>query len=211
MADVNLTATTRTEFGKGAARRLRRAGQTPAVLYGHGTDPVHIAFDAQEIFLALRQPNVLLHLNIEGSSDKVLALPKQVQRDPILPVIEHIDLLLVKAGEKVTVDVPLNFTGEAERGTLVNIDLNNLSVLAPATNIPTEFEVSIEGLDAGDQILVSDIKLPEGVEAAVEGDTLVLNVSVAPVVELESDTEDAEGETAEDAEADEAEGDDAGE
>lgn len=211
MADVNLTATTRTEFGKGAARRLRRAGQTPAVLYGHGTDPVHIAFDAQEIFLALRQPNVLLHLNIEGESAKFLALPKQVHRDPILPVIEHIDLLLVKAGEKVTVDVPLNFTGEAERGNLVNIDLNNLSVLAPATNIPTEFEVSIEGLDAGDQILVSDIKLPEGVESAVEGDTLVLNVIVAPVADLETDTEDAEGETAEDSEGAEAEGDDADE
>lgn len=211
MADVNLTATTRTEFGKGAARRLRRAGQTPAVLYGHGTDPVHIAFDAQEIFLALRQPNVLLHLNIEGDSAKFLALPKQVHRDPILPVIEHIDLLLVKAGEKVTVDVPLNFTGEAERGNLVNIDLNNLSVLAPATNIPTEFEVSIEGLDAGDQILVSDIKLPEGVESAIEGDTLVLNVIVAPVADLETDTEDAEGETAEDSEGAEAEGDDADE
>ena len=135
MADVNITATTRTEFGKGASRRLRRAGQTPAVLYGHGTDPVHLALPAQETFLALRQPNVLLRLTIEGQSKPVLALPKQVQRDAILPIIEHIDLLLVKAGEKVTVDVPLNFTGEAERGTLVNIDLNNLSVLAPATNI----------------------------------------------------------------------------
>ena len=201
MADVTMTATTRTEFGKGASRRLRRAGQTPAVLYGHGTDPVHIALPAQEAFLALRQPNVLFHLTIEGESKPVLALPKQVQRDPILPIVEHIDLLLVKAGEKVTVDVPLNFTGEAERGTLVNIDLNSLSVLAPATNIPSEFEVSIEGLDAGDHVLVSQIELPEGVESTIEGDTLVLNVIVAPVAELE--TEDAEGEEVEGAEGDE--------
>lgn len=212
MADVNITATTRTEFGKGAARRLRRAGQTPAVLYGHGTDPLHLALPAQETFLALRQANVLLHLTVEGESKPVLALPKQVQRDPILPFIEHIDLLLVKAGEKVTVDVPLNFTGEAERGTLVNIDLNSLSVLAPATHIPTEFEVSIEGMEPGAHVLVSDIALPEGVEAAVEGDLLVLNVIVAPVQELES-TEDEAAEGAEGAEGDDdaAEGDDAGE
>ena len=204
MADVNISATKRDEFGKGAARRLRRAGQTPAVIYGHGTDPMHLALPAQETFLALRQPNVLLHLNIEGESKPVLALPKQVTRDAILPIIQHVDLLLVKAGEKVTVDVPLNFTGEAERGNLVNVDLNFLSVLAPATNIPTEFEVSIEGLTAGDQVLVSDVKLPEGVEAAVDGETLVLNVIVAPVVELES-TEDeaAEGEAADAGAADE--------
>ncbi|HJE51687.1 MAG TPA: 50S ribosomal protein L25/general stress protein Ctc [Tessaracoccus flavescens] len=204
MADVNISATKRDEFGKGAARRLRRAGQTPAVIYGHGTDPMHLALPAQETFLALRQPNVLLHLNIEGESKPVLALPKQVTRDAILPIIQHVDLLLVKAGEKVTVDVPLHFTGEAERGNLVNVDLNSLSVLAPATNIPTEFEVSIEGLTAGDQVLVSDVKLPEGVEAAVDGETLVLNVIVAPVVELES-TEDeaAEGEAADAGAADE--------
>ena len=209
MADVTISATKREEFGKGAARRLRRAGQTPAVIYGHGTDPIHLALPAQETFLALRQPNVLLHLTIEGEGKPVLALPKQVTRDAIFPVIQHIDLLLVKAGEKVTVDVPLHITGEAERGTLVNVDLNNLSVLAPATDIPTEFEVSIEGLQPGATVLVSDIKLPEGVEAAVDGETLVLNVSVAPVVELEStDDEAAEGEAVEGAEA---EGDEAAE
>ena len=209
MADVNISATKRDEFGKGAARRLRRSGQTPAVIYGHGTDPIHLALPAQETFLALRQPNVLLHLTIEGEPKPVLALPKQVTRDAIFPVIQHIDLLLVKAGEKVTVDVPLHITGEAERGTLVNVDLNNLSVLAPATDIPTEFEVSIEGLQPGATVLVSDITLPEGVEAAVDGETLVLNVSVAPVVELEStDDEAAEGEAVEGAEA---EGDEAAE
>lgn len=211
MADVNISATKRDEFGKGAARRLRRSGQTPAVIYGHGTDPIHLALPAQETFLALRQPNVLLHLTIEGESKPVLALPKQVTRHAILPQIEHVDLLLVKAGEKVTVDVPLSITGEAERGTLVNVDLNSLSVLAPATSIPTEFEVSIEGLEPGAQILVSDIALPDGVEAAVDGETLVLNVSVAPVVELES-TDDAEGEEVEGEEAGaEAEGDEAAE
>ena len=183
MADVNLTATTRTEFGKGASRRLRRAGSTPAVLYGHGTDPVHLALPARETFLALRQANVLLQITVEGQKP-FLALPKQVQRHAILHSVEHIDLVLVKAGEKVTVDVPLNFTGEAERGTLVNIDLNSLSVLAPATHIPTEFEVSIEGMEPGAHVLVSDIALPEGVEAAVEGDVVVVSVTQAPVQDL---------------------------
>lgn len=189
MADVNLTATTRTEFGKGAARRLRRAGQTPAVLYGHGSDPLHLALPAQETFLALRHANVLLHLTVEGESAPVLALPKQVQRDPIRPLIEHIDLLLVKAGEKVTVDVPLTFTGEAANGALVNIDHTSLSVLAPATDIPTGFEISIDGLDVGAHVAVSDIALPEGVEAAVDADTLILTVVVAPVANLEPQTE----------------------
>ncbi len=206
MADVKLTATTRTEFGKGAARRLRRAGQTPAVLYGHGTDPVHLALSAQEAFLALRTANVLLEISIEGEKKPVLALPKQVQRDPISPVIEHIDLLLVKAGEKVSVDVPLVLVGEAERGSMVNHDLTALPVLAPATNIPNEIEVSIEGLEIGAQILVSDVVLPEGVEVNTDPEALVLSVVVIPVVE---EPEAEEG--AEDAEAEAAEGDDAGE
>lgn len=203
MADANLTATVRTEFGKGAARRLRRAGQTPAVLYGHGTDPVHLALPAQDAYLALRTANALLQLQIEGVKEPVLALPKQIQRDPILPAIEHIDLLLVKAGEKVNVDVALVLVGEAERGTLVNHDLMSLPVLAPATDIPTEFEVSVEGLQAGAQITVADIALPEGVEATVDGDTLVVGVTVAPVAEAESDeaAEGAEGNAAEGAEA----------
>ena len=183
MADVNLTATTRTEFGKGASRRLRRAGSTPAVLYGHGTDPVHLALPARETFLALRQANVLLQITVEGQKP-FLALPKQVQRHAILHSVEHIDLVLVKAGEKVTVDVPLVFSGEAVRGGLVNHELNSLTVLAPATDIPNELHVSIEDLAIGSHLSVSDITLPEGVEAAVEADVVVVSVTQAPVQDL---------------------------
>ena len=193
MADVNLTATTRTEFGKGASRRLRRAGSTPAVLYGHGTEPVHLALPARETFLALRQANVLLQITVEGQK-AFLALPKQVQRHAILHSIEHIDLVLVKAGEKVTVDVPLVFSGEAVRGALVNHELNSLTVLAPATDIPTEFDVSVEGLTVGDHILVSGIALPEGVEPAGDADLLVVSV-VAPASEA-SEAGEAEGDEA---------------
>lgn len=205
MADANLSASTRTEFGKGAARRLRRAGQTPAVLYGHGADPVHLALPAQETFLALRTANVLLEIAVEGEKDPVLALPKQIQRDPITSAIEHIDLLLVKAGEKVAVDVALILSGESERGSMVNHDLTALPVLAPATNIPTEFEVSVEGLEIGAQVLVTDIALPEGVELNIDPESLVLSVVVIPAAEAEevaaADTEDATA----------AEGDEAGE
>ena len=201
MADAKLTATTRTEFGKGAARRLRRAGQTPAVVYGHGIEPMHLALPAHETFLALRTANALLEIAVEGEAKPILALPKQITRDPILPAIEHLDLILVKAGEKVTVDVQLILVGEAESGTLVNQDLVALSVLAPATDIPTEFEVSVQGLEVGAQILVSDIVLPEGVETAIEGDTLVLSVVPAPVAVLETEGEgdaaEAEAEAAE--------------
>ena len=196
MADVNLTATTRTEFGKGASRRLRRAGSTPAVLYGHGTEPVHLALPARETFLALRQPNVLLQITVEGDKTPFLALPKQVQRHAILHSIDHIDLVLIKAGEKVTVDVPLTFTGEAERGTLVNHELNNLSVLAPAASIPTEFVVSIEGLSSGSHLTVGDIPLPEGVEAAVALDVVVVSVGQAPVQDLGDEPEAAAAEGA---------------
>ena len=191
MADAKLTATTRTEFGKGAARRLRRAGQTPAVVYGHGIDPMHLALNAHETFLALRTANALLEIAVEGEAKPILALPKQITRDPILPAIEHLDLILVKAGEKVTVDVQLILVGEAESGTLVNQDLVALSVLAPATDIPTEFEVSVEGLTVGDHILVSGIALPEGVEPAGDPEQLVVSI-VAPA----SEAAEAEGDEA---------------
>lgn len=191
-ADATLTATTRTEFGKGAARRLRRAGQTPAVLYGHGTDPVHLALPAQETFLALRISNALLEINVDGAKKPVLALVKQIQRDPIAPVIDHIDLILVKAGEKVAVEVPIVLVGEV-RGAIVNHDLVALPVLAPATDIPNDLEVSVEELEVGAQILVSDIKLPEGLEANTEADTLVLSVVATPVAEA---VEAAEGDEA---------------
>jgi large subunit ribosomal protein L25 len=152
---------------------------------------VHLALPALEVFLALRTANALLEINVDGQKKPVLALPKQIQRDPILPVIEHIDLILVKAGEKVVVDVPLTFVGEAEKGAIVNHEIVAISVLAPATDIPTEFEVSVEGLAVGDHILVSGIALPEGVEPAGDADQLVVSV-VAPAVEAPA-ADEAEG------------------
>lgn len=206
-ADAQLNATTRTEFGKGASRRLRRDGATPAVLYGHGADPVHLALPAQETFLALRTANALLEISVDGEKKPVLALVKQVQRNAIRPVIEHVDLLLVREGEKVQVDVSLVVVGEAERGSLLNQDLQSLTVMAPATDIPTEVEVSVEGLEIGAQILVSDITLPEGVEAMVDGETLIVSVNAPSVEEEEDETEGEEGVEGEES-ADDAEGDD---
>ncbi|MDO5735683.1 MAG: 50S ribosomal protein L25/general stress protein Ctc [Propionibacteriaceae bacterium] len=205
MAEFKLTATPRDEFGKGASRRLRRAGQIPAVLYGHGTDPQHIALPSHETFLLLRQSNVLLQITVEGTKKAITALPKQVQRDPINSAIEHIDLLIVKKGEKVSVEVPLHVVGEAERGALVNVDLTSLLVLAPATDIPNFIEVSIEGLVVGDQILAGDVALPEGVVSEQDPEAMVLNVAPMPTAEPESTVDD---ETAEAEEGDEDSEDD---
>ncbi len=176
MAEIKLAAEGRSEFGKGAARRLRRAGQVPAVLYGHGSEPVHIALPGHQTLLALRAANALLDIAIDGAKSQ-LALPKQVQRDPIRGDIEHVDLLLVKRGEKVTVEVPVVTVGEAAPETVVQLEITAVSILAEATKIPSEIEVDIAGLEAGTQILVSDLKLPEGAEAAQEAEDLVVNIT----------------------------------
>ena len=199
--EIKLSAETRTEFGKGASRRLRRAGQVPAVLYGHGTDPQHIALPGHATLLALREANALLSIDIAGSATQ-LALPKQVQRDPIRGDIEHVDLLIVKRGEKVEVEVPVLTVGEAAKETLVMVELASVTVMAEATNLPNEIEVSIEGLEAGTIITYADLKLPEGVEFVGDPETLVVNIA-HPVTDVDLG-EDAE-ETAEAAEA--AEGD----
>jgi large subunit ribosomal protein L25 len=193
MADVTINAVKRDEFGKGASRRARRAGQTPAVLYGHGTDPVHLLLPAKDLFLALRHANALFEISIEGEGKPLLALPKQVQRHHILPEVDHVDFILVRAGEKVAVEVPLVHTGEAERGTIINTEIVALPVLAPATHIPAEIEFSVEGLQVGDNVHVRDIKLPEGVEADLDLDEVVLSI-LAPAVEEPAANEAAEGE-----------------
>jgi large subunit ribosomal protein L25 len=200
--EVKLTAELRTEFGKGAARRIRRADKIPAVLYGHGTDPVHITLPGHETLLALRQANALLAIDVNGDSQ--LALPKQVQRDPLKHTIEHVDLVLVRRGEKVTVDVPLQVDGEAASDTLVVVDQTSVSIEAEATHIPQEIVVSVEGLEAGTQILASDLKLPEGASLAIDPETLIVNVSNAPTEAAEPELGEA-GEAAaeEPAEADE--------
>jgi large subunit ribosomal protein L25 len=191
--EVKLTAELRSEFGKGAARRIRRADKIPAVLYGHGTDPVHITLPGHETLLALRVANALLSIDVNGSSQ--LALPKQVQRDPIKHTIEHVDLVLVRRGEKVTVDIRLQVEGEAASDTLVVVDQATISIEAEATHIPNEIVVSVEGLQAGTQILARDLKLPEGASLAGDDDALIVNVTNAQSAEAaEAELAEAEAE-----------------
>ncbi len=195
MSEVKISAETRTEFGKGAARRIRRDSKVPGVLYGHGSDPVHLTLPGHELLLALRTPNVLISLDIDGKTDE-LAIPKAVQRDALKGFLEHVDLLLVKRGEKVTVEIPVQAEGElAAGGNLLEHVLNALPVEAEATHIPEALTVSVEGLDAGSSVLAKDIVLPSGVTLAVEEDAVVLQVLAAQVEEAPEGAE-AEGEEA---------------
>ena len=207
-SEVKLAAVVRSEFGKGAARRIRREHKVPAVLYGHGSDPIHITLPGHETALALRVANALLSIDVEG--EERLALPKQIQRNPLTGIVEHVDLIIVRRGEKVVVDVAVEVVGEAEPETLVVLESSTVTVEAEATRIPTHFEVSVEGAEVGTQILAKDLNLPDGTELAVDEETLVVNVTNAPVVELESDEdeESAEGEGEESAEDAEGEGSD---
>lgn len=197
MSEVKIAAEPRTEFGKGAARRVRRAHKVPAVLYGHGGAPRHISLPGHELMLALKAANVLLRLELEGSSE--LALPKDIQRDPIRGTLEHVDLVVVRQGEKVHVEIPVHLVGEPVSGNMVNHDLNTLAVEAEATNIPTGFEVSIAGLDTGDAVYAKDVALPEGVSLVTEPDAYVVHLTAAPTAAAEAETTlaaPAEGETA---------------
>ena len=193
MPEVKLTAELRTEFGKGAARRIRRADKVPAVLYGHGTDPIHISLPGHETLLALRTANALLSIDVNGDSQ--LALPKQVQRDPLKHTIEHVDLVIVRRGEKVTVDIRIQTEGEAAAETLVVVDQNTVAVEAEATHIPQQITVSIEGLEAGTQILARDLTLPSRVPLAIDPETLVVNITAAQTEEqAEAELAEAEAE-----------------
>ena len=190
MAEVKIAAELRTEFGKGAARRVRRANQVPAVIYGHGAEPKHVSVPGHELLLALRTANVLISLDIDGKSE--LVIPKAVQRDPIKGFLEHVDLLAVKRGEKVTVEVPIAVEGElAPGGNLLEHVLAALPVEAEATHIPEGVTVTVEGLEAGASILAKDIELPKGTTLAVDDDAVVIQV-VAAQVEVEETEEEAE-------------------
>jgi large subunit ribosomal protein L25 len=194
MSEVKIVAETRTEFGKGAARRIRRDSKVPGVLYGHGSDPLHLTLPGHELLLALRTPNVLISLDIDGKSNE-LAIPKSVQRDPIKGFLEHVDLQLVTRGEKVNVEIYVHTEGElAPGGNLLEHVLNALPVEAEATHIPESVTVSVEGLTAGDSILAKDIPLPSGTKLGVDGDTVVLQVLAAQAEE--SAGEESEGEEA---------------
>ncbi|MGC4893326.1 50S ribosomal protein L25/general stress protein Ctc [Micromonospora sp. DT31] len=201
MSEVKISAEPRTEFGKGGARRTRRAGMVPAVLYGHGEKPQHIALPAREFAAAIRKggANQLFAIEVSNGA-QVLALPKAIQRDPIRDTFEHVDLLLVRRGEKVTVEVPVQLTGEAARDTLIVHDHDTLSVTADATKVPDHLEASIEGAEAGTQITAGDVELPAGVELAVDTEMQVASVTAAPTAEqLEATLPEVE-ETAEEAE-----------
>ncbi|MEV0739960.1 MULTISPECIES: 50S ribosomal protein L25/general stress protein Ctc [Streptomyces] len=188
MADVKLTAETRTEFGKGAARRIRRDKKVPAVVYGHGVDPLHVTLPGHELQLALRTPNVLLTLDIEGKTQ--LAIPKAVQRDAIKGFLEHVDLLTVKSGEKVTVEVYVHTEGELAPGSfLLEHVLSTITVEAEATHIPESVTVSIAGLEAGASIAAKDIPLPKGTTLAIDEDAVVLQVLAAQAEEAPADGE----------------------
>ena len=200
MSEVKLTAESRTEFGKGAARRLRRAHQIPAVLYGHGAEPVHVALPGHATMLALKNSNALLSIELEGGTQ--LALPKDVQRNPIRNEIEHVDLVIVRRGEKVVVEVPLHLTGKPAGDALANSELNTLSLEVEATTIPQQVVLSIEGLQAGTQIHAGQIELPAGATLAGDPEAIVLVVAAGSVETEEQDVpegdvvEEPAGETA---------------
>ncbi|WP_258805301.1 50S ribosomal protein L25/general stress protein Ctc [Pseudarthrobacter sp. NS4] len=189
MSEQKLAAELRTEFGKGYARRARMANLIPAVIYGHGAEPIHVTLPAKATTLAVRTANALLSLDINGEGH--LALVKDVQRDPIKQIIEHIDLLTVRKGEKVTVDVPVHVSGETAPGTVHNLELTVVSLEAEATHLPEAVEVSIEGRGAGEHIHASDLVLPKGSALLTDAEALVINISEATVAEEE--TEGAEG------------------
>lgn len=193
MSDNKLVAETRTQFGKGAARKIRRDHKIPAVMYGHGAEPVHITLPGHDTMMALKVANALLTIVIDG--DEQLALAKDVQRDPIKPVIEHIDLVIVRKGEKVVVDVPVHAEGDAAPETVVTVDAQTIQLEVEATHIPENVVVSVEGLQAGTQIKASDLELPKGAALAVDADTLVVNITQQISQEaLDAELADAEGE-----------------
>lgn len=183
MSEQKLAATVRTEFGKGAARKARVANQIPAVIYGHGAEVMHILLPAKATTLAVRTSNALLEIDVDGESH--LALAKDIQRDPIKQIIEHIDLLTVRKGEKVEVEVNVHVEGELAPGSSVyNQEANTVLVAADATNLPETIVVSIEGRTAGEHIFASDLQLPAGVELLLDPETMIINISESTVQDL---------------------------
>jgi len=194
MADeIHLSAETRTEFGKGAARRIRRASKIPAVVYGHGEDPRHVTLPGHATMLAVKRENAVLTLDVEGT--EVLALVKDVQREHRRREIEHVDLVLVRRGEKVEVEIAVHVEGEPAPETVVTVENQTLTLEVDALRIPESVTVSVEGVEAGTQVLASEVPLPQGATLVTEPDTLVVNVTAARTAEdLEADLAEAESE-----------------
>ena len=204
MSEVRIAAEPRTEFGKGGARRTRRAGKVPAVTYGHGTAPRHIALPARDFAQAIKHGiNTLLTIDIDGKSE--LALPKAIQRDPLKGTFDHVDLLLVRRGEKVTVEIPVTLTGESSREGRVNQDLTSLTIEAEATHLPDGIEVSIEGMQVGDHILAGQITLPQGATLIGDPEAMVVGIVGAPsAADVEADLAGGTAEPAEPAATEES-------
>jgi large subunit ribosomal protein L25 len=201
--DTKVVAELREQFGKGFARRLRAAGKIPAVIYGHGTDPVHVALPGHQVFLLIRRANALLELEIDGKQQ--LTLVKDVQKDPVHQVIEHIDLLVVKKGEKIQVDIPISVLGEPFPGTIANLENTTVTLEVEATHIPQNVEVSVEGLEDGAHITAADLTLPRGASLITDPETLIVGIAVPPApVEDEDETEEGAEEASEDAPAEES-------
>lgn len=195
----------RENFGKGFARRLRAAGKIPAVLYGHGTDPVHVALPGHQMLLLVRHANALIELDIAGKPQ--LALVKDVQRDPVHQIIEHIDLVVINKGEKVQVDVPVLVVGESVSGTIVNQDATSISLAVAATDIPQHVEVDVEGLEEGARITAGELALPQGAVLVTDPEVLVVAISVPAAAAADESAADGEagadaGDAAEDAATD---------
>ena len=190
--DTKVIAELREQFGKGFARRLRAAGKIPAVIYGHGTDPVHVALPGHQVSLLIRRANALLELEIDGKQQ--LTLVKDVQKDPVHQIIEHIDLLVVKKGEKIEVDIPVSVTGEPFPGTIANLENTTVTLEVEATHIPQNVEVSVEGLEDGAHITAADLTLPRGAVLVTDPETLIVGVALppAPVEDEAEGSEDAE-------------------
>lgn len=207
MAEQKLAAHVRTEFGKGSARQARRASMIPAVIYGHGADPIHVLLPAKATTLAVRTPNALLTLDVDGEDH--LALVKDIQRNAIKQIVEHLDLLTVRRGEKVQVDVAIHVEGEPAIDVVSNLEASTVLVEAEATHLPESVTVSIEGRQIGEHVFASDIVLPNGVTLLTDPETLIVNL-MAPVVQDLGETEEtdvdpeaaSEGATADDADQD---------
>ena len=207
--DTKVHAELRENFGKGYARRLRASGKIPAVIYGHGTDPVHVALPGHQVALLIRRANVVLELDVNGTQQ--LTLVKDVQKDPVHQIIEHIDLLVVKKGEKIQVDVPIVVVGESAPGTIANLDAVSISLEVEATHIPQNIELDIEGLEDGTHITAADLTLPKGAVLVADPETLVVAISVPSSAGDADEIEAADAAVAADQaeESDEAKGSDA--
>ena len=175
MAEISINGVRRTEFGKGASRRARRDGLVPAVIYGHGEKPQHITLPARELGVALKQSNVLLDISIDGKTE--LTLPKAIVRHPLKQILEHVDLVLVRRGEKVVVSVPVHAIGEHDRDGILEHVHNSIEVRVEATAIPSFLEVDIDGMHSGESRYASDVKLPVGVELESDPKTIVVHLS----------------------------------